>query len=722
MSSNQSWKAQRFQRAMEEISNFKSDELFVEDTKGVPKHTSTNSDLLDCSVQLIRGAEESIIHQKVKGICEQATNCNDPNLLVDLIVLMFQKRNCRGGEGERDIFYQMFITFYKYFPEIGREIIFSNVIAHYGYYGDYTKLVQFSQKELDSSPNENVSDLITVILSKMAELFISNGKLYKEDPNTKSETALFFKWLPREGLSLDKNVVINVNHNDKCYQLHFVKALIATIYISQDKPFPQNKKEWGMALKSYRKVIQSVMKTLNVPETFMCAGDWNLIDPKNVPSRASMIYRKAFFNINKDGTMRSYEDTRVECAEKFIKALKEGAIKGAQCLPHELLTNAKNAKGVEKMSLIAQYENLRLTIANQIIVMMLKSFEKGENIKHMIVNFIPVSDISSSMEFYKLKNSKYTPMDVSISLGTFFSDFTHYQIDVLKSFSKVLKQALGVTEFIYSQELWSSVINGADATFKEFVSEYLFSMNKNTLTEFLKVIDSINKLDYVTDLGISFSESPHIIYYSNMTHLERMNELYNHCGYNTNFKAVHEVLINQCTIHKIPSENIPTLIVFSDGEFDYMNTSGNSDRKWETSHEYLTNMWVTKGFSGPPNIVYWNLNLNTVGFHTNSTHPGVQMVSGFSPAMMRGIMLGQTGETITSNIVIDGEVKEVKTSSLTPIETLYKTLNDPIYDKVREILSDCNEGILYDYKFQTEENNSSNDTSTESNKDFTSLF
>ena len=64
MSENNSWKTEIFQRAMEEISKFKSYELFVEDTKGVSKHTSTNSDLLDCSVQLIRGTEESIIHQK----------------------------------------------------------------------------------------------------------------------------------------------------------------------------------------------------------------------------------------------------------------------------------------------------------------------------------------------------------------------------------------------------------------------------------------------------------------------------------------------------------------------------------------------------------------------------------------------------------------------------------------------------------------------------------
>ena len=182
-------------------------------------------------------------------------------------------------------------------------LIFSNIIPHYGYYGDYTKLIQCYQKELDTLPNEIVSDLIDVILIKMAELFISNLKLYKKDPNSKSETALFFKWLPREGLSIDKSVNFDVNNNGKCHQLHFVKALIAKILIIQNKSFPQNKKDWNMTLVCYRKVIKCVMKTLNVPETFMCAGDWNLIDPKNVPSRASMIYRKAFFNINKDGTI-----------------------------------------------------------------------------------------------------------------------------------------------------------------------------------------------------------------------------------------------------------------------------------------------------------------------------------------------------------------------------------------------------------------------------------
>ena len=160
MAYNKSGRATKFQRAMEENSNIKNDELFVKDTKGVSKYKSTNSDLLDCSVQLIRGTKGSIIYQKVKGIFEEVINRNDTNLIVDFIVLMFQKRNCRGGEGERDVFYRMFITFYKYFPKIGRKLIFSNIIPHYGYYGDYTKLIKCYHEESDTLPNKIVSDLI----------------------------------------------------------------------------------------------------------------------------------------------------------------------------------------------------------------------------------------------------------------------------------------------------------------------------------------------------------------------------------------------------------------------------------------------------------------------------------------------------------------------------------------------------------------------------------
>ena len=64
--------------------------------------------------QSVRGMNQNTLEEMMNKIiskCDECKDC-DPKILggmvADLIVLAFQIRNCRGGKGEKTIFYNMF--------------------------------------------------------------------------------------------------------------------------------------------------------------------------------------------------------------------------------------------------------------------------------------------------------------------------------------------------------------------------------------------------------------------------------------------------------------------------------------------------------------------------------------------------------------------------------------------------------------------------------------
>lgn len=661
--------------------------------KGAVAHGSTGKNLLDLYSKLVRGVDSSEIKSQMEIIFEAAIRRNDSKMIVYLIVMMFQKRNCREGEGERDIFYKMFITLFENYPETVKEIVLADLIGHYGYYKDYFNIID------KIHTNEKFYPLVEVILAQIAQIFITTINKYKDDAADKNDQALLFKWLPREGSSFDKRITVVIN--GKSYSL--VKGIIVVMRLGRNLPLPANAGEWRNYMKAYRSNIKLVMPGIDVPEVKMCARNFMSIDPAKISARANMIYRKAFLNKDKSGNTRSSDDDRTQFAEKYLKHVITKGIKGSTCQPHELMTKMNQSRtDTERTVLLAQWNDLRKTIALQLIVMMLRAHTSGDDIRKMIVNFMPVSDVSGSMAGI--------PMDVSTALGVFFSDFTHFLIDWLKKFVVYVRDVDFSSEDSFKGNAFYSNL---DTPTKKFISDTVVSIAKSDMDSFCSIVDSIDKSKYLTNMAIAFHERPFVFNFSGMSPLERYSEMMSNVGYTTNFKAVHEVLLTQCKKHAIPLENIPTLIVFTDGQFDEMNTSGNDNMSylrsrvsapsWTTCHEELMKLWVKNNYTGIPDMVYWNLRAHTPGFNTLATHPGVQMVSGFSPAMMRSIMLGQSLESATETVMVDGVVHTVKTSAANPWDTFVKTMDDPIYDPVRTLLNTCSEGLLSRYSWTMEQ-------------------
>jgi hypothetical protein len=162
-------------------------------------------------------------------------------------------------------------------------------------------------------------------------------------------------------------------------------------------------------------------------------------------------------------------------------------------------------------------------------------------------------------------------------------------------------------------------------------------------------------------------------------------------GTSTNFQAAFELILRVCVENRLQPEDIPDLIVFSDMQFN------EADRKGVTMHQYMTQRFSEEGMkvSGKPwslpKIIYWNLRGNTRGLPVEANTPNVQMLSGFSPSLLKLLLDGEPLEIQTVD-----EEGNVSTQEITPEMTLRKALDDHRYYPIRRIISDSTE---FDYTF-----------------------
>jgi hypothetical protein len=156
-------------------------------------------------------------------------------------------------------------------------------------------------------------------------------------------------------------------------------------------------------------------------------------------------------------------------------------------------------------------------------------------------------------------------------------------------------------------------------------------------------------------------------------------------GGSTNFEAALTMILKVAVEKKLTPEEIPDLIVFSDMQFNQAGKYG------ETMHDLIKRRFAEAGY-GLPKIIYWNLRANTVGFPVQANAPNTQLLSGFSPSLLKLLLDGEP--LITEEVTSDGTVIN---KGITPEETLRKALDDKNYDSIRSILSASNEGLLSKY-------------------------
>jgi hypothetical protein len=185
-----------------------------------------------------------------------------------------------------------------------------------------------------------------------------------------------------------------------------------------------------------------------------------------------------------------------------------------------------------------------------------------------------------------------------------------------------------------------------------------------------------------------------------MTLNERYAMVSSNVGYNTDFETALDMVLD--CIKK--TDEYYDLIVFTDGQFDEMNRANpykkDSAPDWSTCHERFLQKVAGLNLSRAPRIIYWNLRGDTQGVQTVASHPGVQLLQGYSPSLLRYVLLGEDMGDEEMVVITDSETeprRKVKVSKVTPYDTYRKALDNDRWDTIRVMLSNSNEKHLVGY-------------------------
>jgi hypothetical protein len=161
---------------------------------------------------------------------------------------------------------------------------------------------------------------------------------------------------------------------------------------------------WAPAL--YRKRLSRLRKRINIVERLMSAGQWDQIDYSKLPSRAGMLYRKAFWNRDEERYQLFQDDV----------AAGKASINAGVLYPHELVHKvyALTEKWFDDPDALVKERLVLDNLWNNLL-----DIEGIDDVPTMVC-----SDTSASMtRFYEAKvGGPITPMDVSIGLAIFFAE------------------------------------------------------------------------------------------------------------------------------------------------------------------------------------------------------------------------------------------------------------------------------------------------------------
>lgn len=196
------------------------------------------------------------------------------------VLWLFYARDIRGGLGERNLFRSAF----KFLADENPDMVISLIplVPEYGRYDDLWVLLDepaFREPVLDFIKKQINADVLAM--------------------NANKPVSLMAKWLPSVNASSETT-----------------KNYAKMVYNHLD-----------MKPSEYRKLLSKLRKYIGVVEVKMSAKDWSEIDYSKVPSRANLIYNKAF--------LRNDEARR----QQFLSAVENGETKinAGTLYPHDIV-------------------------------------------------------------------------------------------------------------------------------------------------------------------------------------------------------------------------------------------------------------------------------------------------------------------------------------------------------------------------------------------------
>lgn len=505
----------------------------------------------------------------------------------NLIVLCFMTRSCRGGKGEKKLFYQFFELLSNTFTETTK--ILCKLISHFGYWKDYFQIIARGNISRD------MANTILDIVAKQLETDIVSGQ----------SVSLAAKWVPREGKALYKEVTESLK------TLGNASSLASQIMRRISSAALQ--KYTGGTVPQYRKMLADLTAKIDIVETHMCAKQWKEIQFNKVPSVALDRYKHAFAlepptklsNGKKIKNVVPYEDRlkkvdledREECKQNYIQYLSTNKVKGSQIALEKLVANLRkklsNSSCVGSIEQLIANSQLELVLAHRqfesYVDSVFQQLKKAEaevketnsNFQFSIGNTKCMIDVSGSMEG--------TPMNAAIGIGILFLNLQKkYDVNASMSF--------------LTFDTNPKIVNlNRCQTFPEMVNVTQTAPWGGS-TDFIKAFDEI-----MIESGRNIKNAPkQLLVLSDMQFNASINLQYT--DYNS--RVSRQVQVNP----------------------------------WDTMYETICKKWKAH-FSCTdkdlPTIVFWNLRGDTSGSPVNSDTKGVIQISGYSASLVKMLLFGE---------------------------------------------------------------------------------
>ena len=214
------------------------------------------------------------------------------------------------------------------------------------------------------------------VMKLIENQLISDMKAYQAG----AAVSLLGKWIPSENSSSAKT-----KHN--------ARRIIAALHVTP---------------REYRKTLSALRERIHVVERLMSQNRWDEIDFSHLPSRAGLIYRKAFER--RDMIQQKYREfakdtsTKVNAGKLYPYDVVREAQKVMNCYNYWLYgSHEPRLDDTQRLMVNKYWDNLR------------NVFPAGENFNAMVV-----CDTSSSM--LHGANNTATPMQVAVSLAMYAAE------------------------------------------------------------------------------------------------------------------------------------------------------------------------------------------------------------------------------------------------------------------------------------------------------------
>lgn len=327
---------------------------------GALSHASSGDGRLNYFSKVLRGTETE---QVVEYLTEAWTESP-----LDTLRLVAQKRDCRGGAGEKKVFYESMQWCVTKHPEVAA--MFLPLIPAYGTWKD--GYLCFCDTPMEDMWLKHVAKQIKddLVVLNLEDDVDDESKGEKKSKSI----SLCAKWVPSEGSSIDR-------------KFNGVYERLARVMELQ----PGNR-----GLKQLRvDYLSPLREFLNIVERLMCGGKWSSITYEHVPSVAMNRLRKAFA---KKDTQRFKE---------YLNQVSSGKkkINSGQLFPHQMVKPYIHGEPFD-----------------QVIEEQWKAYVKQTQALGQLDQAVVISDVSGSMSSGGPgKTDRDLPLQVSIALGLLVS-------------------------------------------------------------------------------------------------------------------------------------------------------------------------------------------------------------------------------------------------------------------------------------------------------------